>query len=380
MASLLLEKKNPMKILKLLAAITTCSLSVAFYSCSNDDDDTDPSNPPTGGKVKITGLSHEYIFWGEELTISGTGFSDKKEENIITFVNSYPKTPGMKLTSDGGDIEIISASPTSIKIKVPYQTEPASGTTHFRGEDFAQIAVAVKTEKDTSEQVKFIGLPRVGTFEYHYGWYDLGGVTRSGDSVVIGGGFYGSLLGAGEAHAKQAGVYDKLRLHVDGISVPMKWRKISQSVSGFGIYLPASEFSEMNCEDGDNGWGDRAMEFKFSVEGTDIENTRTLYVTYLPENSIISASGVEEVSKLAGGNPFWTVTGDDMYFSHAVFHPTCGGNATNAEVEIASPGTINSEYQISVPLSLMVENCVYTIYLKTPCDETELIGDVWVKP
>jgi hypothetical protein len=370
-----------MKILKLLAAITTCALSVAFYSCSNDDDDdTGPSNPPAGGKVKITGLSHEYIFWGEELTITGTGFSDIKAENIVTFVNSYPKTPGMKLTSDAGDIEIISASPTSIKIKVPYQAEPKSGTTIFRGEDFAQIEVAVKTEKDTSEQVKFIGLPRVGQFEYHYGWYDLGGVARSGDSVVIGGGFYGGLLGAGEAHPKQAGVYDKLRLHVDGISVPMKWRQIFTSVSGFGIYLPSSEFSEMNCEDGDNGWGDRAMEFKFSVEGTDIENTRTLYVTYLPENSIISASGVEEVSKLAGGNPFWTVTGDDMYFSHAVFHPTCGGGATNAEVEIASPGTINSDYQITIPLSLMVENCVYTIYLKTPCDEVELIGDVWVKP
>jgi hypothetical protein len=370
-----------MKILKLLAVLTACVLLLIFYSCSNDkDDDTDPSNPPAGGDVKVTGLSHEYIFWGEELTISGTGFSEIKEENIVTFVNSYPKTPGMKLTSDGGDIEIVSSSPTSIKIKIPYKAEAASGTTHFNGEDFAQIEVAVKTKKDTSELVKFIGLPRVGTFEYHYGWYDLGGVARSGDSVVIGGGFYGSALGAGEAHPKQAGVYDKLRLHVDGVNVPMKRRKISQSVNGFGIYLPSSEFSEVNCEDGANGWGDRAMEFKFSVDGTDIENTRTLYVTYLPEYSVLTAQGDEEVSKLAGGNPFWTVTGDDMYYSHAVFYPTCGGGATNAEVEIASPGTLNSSYQFNIPLSLMVENCVYHIYLKTPCDETKLIGDVWVKP
>jgi hypothetical protein len=368
-----------MKLEKLLLALAACVLLLMFSGCESDDKDTGPDDPSDGGKVTISGLSHQYIFWGKELTISGTGFSSVKEENIVSFVNSYPKTPGMKLTSDGGDIEIVEASPTSIKIRVPYQTEVAGATTRYRGEDFAKIEVAVKSEKDTSEMVKFIGLPRVGTFEYHYGWFDLGGIARSGDSVVINAGFYGSFSGAGELHPKEAGVYDKLRLDVDGIPVPMKWRKITSSKQGYGIYLSADKFSEVRCDEGDNGWNDRAMNFRFSVENTDIENSRTLYVTYLPENSLTSATGPSQVSKLAGGNPFWTVTGDDMYFSHARFVPTCGG-ATIAEVEIATPGTINSEYQISIPLSLMIENCSYTIHLKTICDEFEVIGSVKIKP
>lgn len=356
-------------------------LALGLSSCSKDDDDADknPVNPPGGGNVKITGLSHEYIFWGKELTITGTGFSSVKEENVVRFVSSYPKTQGLKLTSEDGDIDIVSASPTNITIVVPYKTEVISGTTHYQGEDFARIEVTVNTEKDTSEMVKFIGLPRVGHFDYHYGWFDLGGVTRSGDSVLLDAGFYGSRSGAGELHPKEAGEYDKLRLSVNGIPVAMKPRRITQSVQGFGIYLPSDQFSEVNCTEGDNGWNDRAMEFKLSILDTDIASTKTLYVTYLPESSVSGADGPPEVSKSVGGNPFWTVTGDDMYFSHVVFHPTCGG-ATNAEALIASPGTINQEYQISIPLSLMVENCSYNIYLKTPCDETEIIGDVFIKP
>lgn len=368
-----------MKPVRLLFA--ACVFSLAFFGCSKDeeDDDTNPVNPPGGGKVNITSLSHEYIFWGKELTITGTGFSSVKEENVVKFVNSYPKTPGLKLYSDGGDIVIVNASPTNITIRVPYVTEESNGVTHYWGEDFAQIEVTVKTEKDTSEQVKFIGLPRIGAFEYHYGWFDLGGIARSGDSVVLGGGFYGSLSGAGELHPKQAGEYDKLRLTVGGVPVSMKARKISNSVKGFGIYLPANEFSEIKCEDGDNGWNDRAMNFELSVLNTDIKSSKTLYVTYLPESSLDLADGPPQVSKAVGGNPFWAVTGDDMYYSLAIFDPACDGVA-NAEVEIATPGTINKEYQITIPLSLMIENCTYTIYLKTPCDEIKLIGSVHIVP
>jgi hypothetical protein len=365
-----------MKLEKLLLAMAAVVLSLVYSGCSSSDDDPEPDDQSGGGKVKITGVSHEYIFWGKELTISGTGFSSVKEENIVSFVNSYPKTPGLKLTSDGGHIEIVDASPTSIKIIVPYESEVKSGTTIYRGEDFAQIEVAVKSERDTSEMVKFIGLPRIGGFEYHYGWFDLGGVAQSGDSVVLGGGFYGSNLGAGEKHPKAAGVYDKLRLHVDGIAVPVKWRRVIASVQGYGIYLPSQQFSEINCEDGANGWNDRPMNFKFSVLNTDIENNKTLYVTYLPENSYEGANGPAEVSKSLGGNPFWTVTGEDMYYSHAVFIPACGG--ANAEVDIGV--TIKDEYQIGIPLSLMVENCSYSIHLRTPCDEWKVIGSVHIKP
>jgi hypothetical protein len=351
-----------------------------LIGCSNDDDD-DPSNPanPTGGKVTITGASPQYTFWGDELTITGTGFSTVKDENVINFVTSYPKTPGLKLTSDGGDIEILSATATQIKIRVPYLTETGlDGVIHSMGEEFARIEVSVKNEKDTSDQVKFIGLPRVGKFEYHYGWFDLGGIARSGDSVVIDGGFYGMLSGAGELYPKEAGIFNKLRLRVNGIETPMKYRRITNSVKGWGIYLSASQFADIKCDDGSNGYGDRPMEFELYVLDTDKRATRTLNVTNLPEYAVTSSNGPEEISKSAGGNPFWTVEGQDMYFTKARFVSTCG--SPTVEEEIATPGTINNDYQISIPLSLMVEQCGYTIHLITPCDEFELIGDVFIKP
>lgn len=367
-----------MKSEKLLLVLTAALLPLVFSGCSDDEGDTDPDKP-SGGKVNISGVSKQYAFWGEEITISGTGFSNVKDENIVNFVESYPNTSGMKFTSNDGDIEIIQSSPTSIKIRVPHQSEVIGSNNVHRGEDYARIEVVVNNERDTSDVVRFIGLPRIGNFEYHYGWYDLGGIARSGDSVVIAAGFYGSKLGAGDRNPRDAGVYDKLRLHVDGIHVPMKWRKISQFIEGYGLYLPAKDFSETNCTEGANGWNDRAMTFRLSVDGTDIENSRTHYITYLPQTSLYSADGPSQVSKSAGGNPFWTVTGDDMYYTHAVFSTSCDGVA-KAEIEIANSGTFNNEYQINIPLSLMVENCSYNIHLKTPCDDMKFIGNVSIKP
>jgi hypothetical protein len=356
-------------------------LLTLLNGCSKDDDDDDPSNPGNNnGKLSITGTSPEYTFWGDELTITGSGFSSVKEENVVTFVNSYPKTPGLKLTSDGGDIEIVSASETEIKIKIPFTSEPsAGGVTHTWGEETTWIEVSVGNEKDTSDLVRFIGLPRVGTFQYHYGWYDIGKIARSGDSVVIDGGFYGMLGGAGELFPKQAGIYDKLRLRINNIDVPIKYRRISGSTRGWGIYLPSSQFSEISCDDGENGYGDRGMQFEFYVLGTDKKASRTLNVTNLPEYEVTSYDGPGEASKAVGGNPFWSVEGQDMYYSKARFVPSCG-NASPVEEEIANPGTINTEYQVSIPLSLMTAQCVYDIYLITPCDESKYIGDIFIKP
>src|SRR5689334_15860396 len=140
-----------MKLEKLILTLMAAVLLFAFSGCASDDEgsDTDPEDP-SGDKVTISDVS-QYVFWGEELTITGTGFSSVKQENIVTFVNSSPKTPGLKLTSDGGDIQILDASPTSIKILVPVQSELKNGTTIFRGEDFTRIEVKVKEAKDTSD-------------------------------------------------------------------------------------------------------------------------------------------------------------------------------------------------------------------------------------
>lgn len=358
-----------------LAAIAI--LAALHGACASDDNEPDPSNSGNkDGKVVITGTSPEYTFWGDELTITGSGFSEVKDENVVTFVNSYPKTSGLKLTSKEGDIEIVSASKTKLVIRVPYLVEEQASGQHIWGEDFARIEVAVKNEKDTSEIAKFMGLPHVGKFQYHYGWFHLAGIARSGDSVILGGGFWGSWSGAGELHPKKAGVYEQLRLKVDGIPVPIRYRKISNSIQGWALFLPAEEFSEVVCAE---GWGDRPMTFEFFVNGTDKKASRELGVTYLPKSEYYDVTGPSEVSKAAGGVPAWTVTGKNMIYHVARFVPECG-HATTATTSIANENTIKSEYTIGIPLSLMEANCLYKVYLLTPCDQSKSIGSVYINP
>lgn len=367
-----------------MLALAAAATIILFSGCSSDDepDPNNPNNPNdpgnnSGDKVTITGTSPEFTFWGDELTITGTGFSEVKDENVVTFVNSYPQAYGLKLTSKDGDIEIVSASKTKLVIRVPYIKDETPEVTHTRGEEYAKIEVTVKNTKDTSDVVKFLGLPRVGNFEYHYGWYDIGGVTRSGDSVILNGGFYGLKTGAGEAYHKQAGTYDKLRLRVDDIEVPIKYRKISNSIQGWALYLPSDKFSVVRCDEGSEG--DRDMLFEFYVLGTDKKSSRLLSVTYLPSDEIKTVTGPMVVSKSAGGNPFWTVTGKDMYYHNARFVPkTCSGEST--EIQVAAPGTINQEFTVGIPLSFLEEGCTYSIILVTPCDDFQQIGTVAIEP
>ncbi len=371
-----------MNLAKLIPGGIVFLILLALHGCSSDDGDdpdpSDPSGPGPGGGVQITSTSPEYTFWGDELTITGKGFSPVKEENVVTFVESSPGgIEGLKLTSDDGDVEIISASETKIVVRVPFSAEETNHTTLYRGLDISRIQVEVKGKKATSEHVKFIGLPWVGTFEYHYGWYDLSGVARSGDSVVISGGFFGSRLG-GKEHPKEAGVYDKLRLSINGTNVPFKYRRITSSTDGFGIYLPAESFSEVNCEDGANGWNDRPMSFRFYVEGTDKENTRTLWVTYLPKYTVGSVEGPDKVYKSLGGNPYYTVTGKNMYFNKIRFLPVCE-QLSVAEMEFENAGIIADEFQTAIPLSLL-EHCDYRVRLVTPCGTSTEIALLSVLP
>ena len=62
------------------------------------------------GRLTITDIPNG-VFWGDELTIDGTGFSTVKEENIVKFLKLPRLSCMMQYTSvTGGDIEIISAT------------------------------------------------------------------------------------------------------------------------------------------------------------------------------------------------------------------------------------------------------------------------------
>lgn len=349
-----------------------------IVSCSDDaNEPAPPPNPnpnpnPVGGDVTISSIP-DGVFWQEELTITGTGFSTVKEENIVKFTNVSPPTVvGCNLnytSAAGGDIEIVSASATQLKIKVPVKLAhnvienievPSCGPRS------ADIEVTVKDKKASFTGVDFRPLPTISGFLYHYGWFDYPKLTRIGDSVMIGGG----LLATPPNSSKY---WDDIRLSINGANMPIKFRTIGLE-SGWAFYLSADQFGEMNCSEEPDGMAAREMEFKFFLEGTDKSASRMLYVQYLPSMIASCKECPSPLNKAAGGNPEWVVTGQNMYYTEVRFSPVspCTG-ATQGMAITSDPWT--EEIRFEIPLSILTENCGYGVFLANECG-VKYIGQV----
>ena len=259
----------------------------------------------------------------------------------------------------GGDIEIISATATQLKIKVPLrviQGNPSCGPLR------ADIEVSVKDKKDTYEGVTFGPLPYIGTFNYHYGWFDVPDVARVGDSVMLRGG----LLATGPNGSEY---WDDVRLSIDGKNIPIKFRSVNLE-SGWAFLLPVKDYADMNCSEEPDGWGAREMEFKFSIQGTGKSASRKLLVTYLPDRAASCFSCAAAVSLGSGETPEWVIHGLNMFYSEVRFFPaSCGGPSQG--MAIAS-GQWTDEIRFEIPLSILAGGCAYNVYLTNQCDTTYL--------
>jgi hypothetical protein len=363
---------------RIIRVIFTIALASAFvFSCSDGDDPDqnpgpNPPPPPPGGDVTITSTSGGDLFWGEEMTITGTGFSATKEENIVKFANVDPPISGagcsLKYTSVEGDIEIVSASATQIKIKVPAKRNTFGDVSC--GPRKANIEVTVGGKSATSEEVEFAPLPYIGGFLYHYGWFDVPSVTRIGDSVMISGGLIAT-------PPKTTKYWDKVRLSINGDNMPIKFRTIGLE-SGWAFYLSVEEFAEVNCSEEPDGWGAREMEFMFSIDGTDKSASRMLYVQYLPAQVTSCDVCPSPLSKIAGGNPEWIIRGQNMNWTEVRFSPIepCSGASQGMSIT-GTPWT--DEIKFTVPLSILTGTCAYTVHLANSC-QTTYIGDIGIDP
>ena len=344
-----------------------------IISCSEDSDDplqnqnqNINNNTSAGGPVTITDIPGG-VFWGDELTINGTGFSTVKEENIVKFLKLPPLSCMMQYTSaTGGDIEIISATATQLKIKVPLkliQGNPACGPLR------ADIEISVKDKKDTYEGVTFGPLPYIGNFIYHYGWFDVPNVTRIGDSVMLRGG----LLATGPNGSEY---WDDVRLSIDGKNIPIKFRSVGLE-SGWSFFLPVKDFAEMNCSEEPDGWGAREMDFKFYIQGTEKSASRKLFVKYLPNQGASCFSCQPTVSLASDETPEWVIHGQNMNYSEARFAPTaCGGPSQGMAI---SSGQWTDEIKFEIPLSILAAGCNYNVYLANKCDTT-YISQIYIMP
>ena len=344
-----------------------------IISCSDDSDDplqnqnqNTNNNISVGGPVTITEIQSG-VFWGDELTIKGTGFSGVKEENIVKFIKLPPLSCSLQYTSGtGGDIEIVSATATEIKIKVPLrliQGNPACGPLR------ADIEVSVKDKKDTYDGVTFGPLPYIGAFNYHYGWFDVPNVTRIGDSVMLRGG----LLATGPNGSEY---WDDVRLSVNGKNTPIKFRSVGLE-SGWAFFLPVEEYAEMNCSEEPDGWGAREMDFKFHIQGTEKSASRKLFVKYLPDQGASCFSCPLSVSLASGETLEWVIHGLNMNYSEARFYPmACPGPSQGISI---AAGKWTEEIKFEIPLSILAAGCKYDVALTNVCD-TLFINQVSIMP
>lgn len=176
-------------------------LTAGLNGCQKNTNPQD-DNDDKGTAVKITSYSPETPYWGDEITITGEGFSSAKSDMQIWF-------PGMRLIRDFAEGEILEASPTKIKVKTPYRTRVnADGKEEpydNNGTSSIVIKVKGKEEYSTADQfVRYRAIPHiVRGFTYKYN-----------GEFMPGGQF--ELRGMGLGTDKAQGI-----LSVNGISVPI---------------------------------------------------------------------------------------------------------------------------------------------------------------
>lgn len=336
-------------------------------SCS-DDQNPGTSSSSGGDDVTITDISGGNMFWGDEMVINGTGFSTVKEENIVKLTGVSPSASlcPLNYTSDsGGDIEIVSATATQLKIKIPFRGSVSDDNSTVEcGPEKANLEVTVKDKTATKEGLKFNALPWIGGFNYHYGWFDYPSVTRIGDSVMIEGGMKGY-------YARESGLWYDITLYIDGTPIEAKYRTIGLE-SGWAFYLSAVEYGEMNCSTEPDGWAAREMQFALTVAGKGV--SKYLFVQYLPEQSVYCADCPATESKL---NPdkTWRITGTNIYYTEIRFVPQTENCGTSQVMSLSKGKTFDDEITVQLPLSVLIDECVYSVFLVDPCNNSILIGD-----
>ncbi len=361
-----------MRYLRFIFRKPGMALFIILAACS-DSADPDPSpnpgpgpGPITGGTLTLTDATM-WTFWGETVTITGEGFSTTKSENVVKFTKVAPGICDLDYTSDGGDLEIVSATATKLEVRVPFTYnsfgEPACGPST------ADIEVTVKGKTGKLTGIKFTGLPYIGKFRYHYGGFGDPNYHTLGDSVMLTAGILGH-------HLKESPWYDKLRLSVDGKTVPFKVRTIGLD-TGPAFILPPAEFSDYSCpmalDDYSNA---RKVNFKMFIDGKPHEANRELYIAKVRQPVFTCVDCKTSVSKSSGETVVWKFEGAYMTFVAGILSPKNSEGCGTAQEFGITPGA--TAVSFTIPNSIATIGCQYTIFLKDHCGENTPVGSVTI--
>lgn len=355
-------------------------LFLAACSKSKDDKGKDEPDPPPGGNndpVTITSTSPEFVFWGEELTINGTGFSTNKADNFVWFYGDNNCGTDYRDSTDWKKAEIVSATATKLVVKVPYAMKDERPC----GNDFAGMHLTVKGKPTVSptEVIKMMGVPIPQAFcdNYGGGYYASSGI-HPGDSVYLEFGGYGLL------NLRYTGNEDKIHLKVGTLNIPMKKWKGPSGCGSYGgsFILDRQTFAKAKCDPLDPAWGvaGELKKFELYIDGIALPGaSKEFFVLNLPKSTVTEVSGPAEVSKSGGGNPFWKVKGKNMHYSMVKFIALspCSGSV---ETATSVCNSFCDEFHIYIPLSLLNSECSYSMFLIDACGKTKHIGGIKITP
>lgn len=337
-------------------------------------DANNPKNPTPTVSVEITETSPEFTFWGDELTLTGKGFSTKLEDNFVWVKNETGSlgtcpsgNPADRNDSTGWrKATVLRATSTSLTIKVPYRTASENSNNRACGAINPNISVTVNGKTAVSEKVKLLGIPYIADVCYtNSGWKGAGmipGKELENQISIPGVGLYGA----------PAGIDEKMKLLVNSIDIPLT-KVVSTGptncASSYKFIIPI-EFANGDCSTQDpvlTGRFANMMDFVVFIDGTSKSSEKLLYpVASFPDRTF-STFNQRSFSYSAGGNPQVVLEGTGLnWYQEARFIPQANTSCTLATIApIPSEG--GTKLTIGIPLAQMQVGCLYTLSLVDVC-------------
>lgn len=353
-------------------------MTVSLLSSGCEESNNPPTvPPPSGNAFNITGKFDAIIYWGDEVSITGTGFSANKAdyEVIMAGFNIQHQNPNKP--------EIISASATGIKVRIPKVAKTtASGEVYYDGPDWDdQIIIDIKGKKDTTEALKIAG------------WSDIGDVyaAEDGNTINLVSGQYIELEISGATNAlAPAEVERNVELHAivkgEGHLISFEWVEHTHNQATAKFYLDPNIFADIGVCEGDIAWnnGYREIEFKVKVPGTNAEISKKFRMKWHPLSNTDNVYGTltfHNTPEPFPQFPEMKVTGKNMYHKTAKFIPYSDqvGSTSIAIVTSGSP-VFYDEGSITIPLSSLSATYIYKVYLVDHCGRQKYFRDVKIIP
>jgi hypothetical protein len=340
----------------------------------NNNNPNNPNNPNPTVSVEITQTSPEFTFWGDELTLTGKGFSTKLEDNFVWVKNETAAlgTCTSGNTNDRNDstgwrkATVLKATSTSLTIKVPYKTASETSNNRACGAINPNISVTVNGKTAVSDKVKLLGIPYIFDICYtNSGFKGAGmipGKALENQISIPGVGLYGAA----------SGIDEKMKLLVKGVYLPLT--KVESTgptncASSYKFVIPL-EFADGNCSTPDpvlTGRFANMMDFVAVIEGTTKASEKLTYPVSSFPDRIIKTFSQKSFSYSAAGTPEIVVEGTGLnWYKEARFSSTSSQNCPVATIGPVPSGD-GTRLTVMIPLAQMVVGCTYTLTLVDVC-------------